>query len=164
MVNKTEETLVLPNTGTLRPGCRLLYSLDHLASCRWAALPPGTYCCSWKLQNAVSADLWSLPSFLPCSGLILWSYPCLAMEPSKGTTQPPKPATLTTIFDVQNTTYVVFINTVGLFFLSFFFFSPQEKWKNVPLLGELIPPFLSPPPVPLPFLILRFLFPFLKAN
>lgn len=87
------------------------------------------------------------------------------MEPSKGTTQPPKPATLTTIFDVQNTTYVVFINTVWAVFSFFLFFLSSRKWKNVPLLGELIPPFLSPPPVPLSFLILRFLsFLFLKAN
>lgn len=36
-----EEMFALPNAGDLlRPGCRLLCSLDHLASCPWAALPP----------------------------------------------------------------------------------------------------------------------------
>ena len=49
------------------------------------------------------------------------------MEPSKGTIQPPKSATLTTIFDVQNTTYVVFINTVWADFSFFLFFSLLKK-------------------------------------
>lgn len=64
------------------------------------------------------------------------------MEPSKGTIQPPKPATLTTIFDVQNTTYLrgFYKHRLSCVF-SFFFSLSSKKWENVPLLGELISSF-----------------------
>lgn len=129
-----------PNAGDLlRPGCPLLYSLDHLASCRWAALPPmhpavpGSY----KMLLALSFGFFH-------SQRLVWfwfSGHIHAWQWNQVKEQFSLQSLLATIFDVQNTTYVVFINTFWAVFSCFLFFSPQEKWKNVPLLGELISSF-----------------------
>lgn len=118
-----------PNAGDLlRPGCPLLYSLDHLASCRWAALPPMHPAVhgSHKMLLALSFGFFH-------SQRLVWfwfSGHIHAWQWNQVKEQFSLQSLLATIFDVQNTSYVVFINTFWAVFSCFLFFLSSRKMEK----------------------------------